>query len=122
MTITARNRLPWASLAIGVVCLALCGLGMVIAAPGPFLRSYLAGYSYWLGIALGSLAIVMVHRLTGGRWGLAIGRLAEAATRTLPLVARPVRPDARRRTPRFTPGPRPTKWPRTRCSSTRACI
>ncbi len=82
---TTRSRLPWASLAIGVVGLALCGLGMVLR-PGPFLRSYLAGYSYWLGIALGSLAIVMVHRLTGGRWGLAIGRLAEAASRTLPLL------------------------------------
>ncbi len=30
--------------------------------------------------------MMMVHRLTGGRWGLAIGRLAEAASRTLPLL------------------------------------
>jgi hypothetical protein len=82
---TNWNRLARAALATGLACLAFCGQGMIFR-PGSFLRSYLVGYSYWLGIALGSLAIVMVHRLTGGRWGLAIGRLAEAASRTLPLL------------------------------------
>jgi len=82
---SARNRLQRAALAVGVVCLAICALGAMVR-PGPFLRSYLVAYSYWLGIALGSMAIVMVYHLTGGRWGLLIGRLSESASRTLPLL------------------------------------
>ena len=37
--------------------------------------------------ALGSLALVMLHHLTGGAWGLAVRRLLEASLRTLPLLA-----------------------------------
>jgi hypothetical protein len=82
---SARNRLQRTALAVGVVCLAICALGAMVR-PGPFLRFYLVAYSYWLGIALGSMAIVMVYHLTGGRWGYVICRLSEAATRTLPLL------------------------------------
>ena len=49
--------------------------------------SYLFAYVYWAGIAIGSLAIIMLHHLSGGGWGMMIRRLLEAATRTLPLVA-----------------------------------
>ena len=41
----------------------------------------------WLGITLGCLAIVMIHHLSGGAWGLVIRRLLEAGTRTLPIMA-----------------------------------
>jgi hypothetical protein len=52
-----------------------------------FFRAYLVGYMFWLAVAVGSLAWVMVHHLTGGDWGLALFRPAEAASRTLPLMA-----------------------------------
>src|SRR5205823_14623750 len=52
-----------------------------------FFRSYLVAYLGVLGIALGSLAILMVHHLTGGAWGTALRGVLEAATRTLPLLA-----------------------------------
>ena len=52
-----------------------------------FLQAYLAAYLWVLGPALGSLAIVMLHNLTGGAWGFAIKRLLEAAMRTLPAMA-----------------------------------
>jgi len=52
-----------------------------------FYRSYLMAFLYWLGPALGSLAIVMLHNLTGGAWGFAIRRQLEAAMRTVPLMA-----------------------------------
>jgi hypothetical protein len=51
-----------------------------------FLRSYLIAFMLWLGVALGSLAILMLHHLTGGAWGLVIRRHLEAATRTLPFL------------------------------------
>jgi len=83
---SAWYRFQRTALAVGVVGLGLCALGAMVR-PGPVLRSYLVAHSYWLGIALGSMAILMVVHLTGGPWGLAIRRILESATRTLPLLA-----------------------------------
>jgi len=52
-----------------------------------FFRAYLLSYMDWLGIALGSMAIIMIRHLTGGGWGVVIRRLQGAAMRTLPLLA-----------------------------------
>ena len=52
-----------------------------------FYRSYLLSYTFWFAIALGSLPLVMLHHLVGGRWGFVSRRILEAATRTLPLMA-----------------------------------
>jgi hypothetical protein len=49
------------------------------------LYAYLVAYLFWLGVGLGSLALLMVQHLSGGAWGLVIRRVLEAATRTLPL-------------------------------------
>src|SRR5262245_25124400 len=89
-------RVQRAALIVGAVGLGLCVLGAVIPAGesegglfgrAQFFRSYLVAYLGVLGIGLGSLAILMVHHLTGGAWGLALRRVLEAATRTLPLLA-----------------------------------
>ena len=50
-------------------------------------RAYLLAYMLWLGIALGSMAIIMIRHLTGGGWGVVIRRIQGAAMRTLPLLA-----------------------------------
>ncbi|MBV8833922.1 MAG: hypothetical protein JO108_32380, partial [Acidobacteriaceae bacterium] len=55
--------------------------------PGDFYRSYLMGYLFWLGLTLGSMAIVMMQYLTGGAWGVITRRTLESASRTLPIVA-----------------------------------
>jgi hypothetical protein len=55
--------------------------------PDEFYRAYLLGFMWWLGIALGSMAIVMIRHLTGGGWGTVIRRILGAAMRTLPLLA-----------------------------------
>jgi hypothetical protein len=55
--------------------------------PAQFFRSYLLGYVFWTGLALGSLGILMLNHLTGGGWGLGTRRSLEAATRTFPLLA-----------------------------------
>jgi hypothetical protein len=52
-----------------------------------FFQAYLVAYLYWLAPALGSLAIVMLHNMTGGGWGFAVRRLLEAGMRTLPWMA-----------------------------------
>jgi len=41
----------------------------------------------WLGVALGSMAILMIRHLTGGGWGVVIRRILGAAMRTVPLLA-----------------------------------
>ena len=51
------------------------------------LQSYLFAYLFWLGIALGSLAFLAIHGLTGGRWGDAVRAPLVAAAGTLPLFA-----------------------------------
>ncbi|MHB8216446.1 MAG: hypothetical protein ACYDDS_10230 [Candidatus Sulfotelmatobacter sp.] len=52
-----------------------------------FYRAYLLGFMCWLGVALGSMAILMIRHLTGGGWGTVIRRILGAAMRTVPLLA-----------------------------------
>jgi hypothetical protein len=52
-----------------------------------FYRAYLLSFMDWLGVALGSMAILMIRHLTGGGWGMVIRRILGAAMRTLPLLA-----------------------------------
>jgi hypothetical protein len=55
--------------------------------PDQFFRSYLWSYMFYLGLAVGSMAWLMTQYLSGGAWGVVIRRPAEAAARTLPLLA-----------------------------------
>jgi hypothetical protein len=68
------------------VGLLLCIFGLM-SNPDQFIRSYLTGYLLTVGLPLGSLALLMIHHLVGGQWGMVMRRLLEASTRTLPLVA-----------------------------------
>jgi hypothetical protein len=74
------------ALAVGVVASIAAAAGAV-ADPVQFYRSYLVAWLFWFGLGLGSLAIVLLHRMTGGSWGFAIRRLLESGMRTLPLLA-----------------------------------
>jgi hypothetical protein len=74
------------SLIVGVVF----GIVAVILAfthPDEFYHAYLLGFMCWLGVALGSMAILMIRHLTGGGWGMVIRRILGAAMRTVPLLA-----------------------------------
>ncbi len=77
------------SVALGIAM--LCGVGCIIGAILPHTRSdffnaYLFAYWFWLGVTLGSLALVMLHNLTGGAWGQIVRRIAQAAALLLPLM------------------------------------
>ncbi|MFL6451649.1 MAG: hypothetical protein ACJ746_28820 [Bryobacteraceae bacterium] len=80
------GRLFTRSLAVGVVLSLVSSIGGFLD-PGDFFRSYLMGYLFWLGVALGALAIVMMQYLTAGAWGIMTRRTLESAARTLPLMA-----------------------------------
>ena len=74
------------SLVIGVV-FSVIAVILVLFRPDEFYRAYLLGFMCWLGVALGSMAILMIRHLTGGGWGTVIRRILGAAMRTLPLLA-----------------------------------
>jgi len=78
--------LPARLVIAGAVLLAIC-VAAGVADKTAFFRSYLVAYLFWIGITLGSLALLMVQHLTGGRWALIIRRILEAGSRTLPLMA-----------------------------------
>ncbi len=80
------HRVQRAALTAGLLALALSAVGAV-AAPEQFFRSYLVAYLFWFGIAIGSLAILMIHHVAGGAWGAVIRRVLESSTRTLPALA-----------------------------------
>lgn len=68
------------------------GLGIAVGIAGAlvdraqFFRAYLVAYLFFVGIALGALGLVSLNHVTGGRWGIVIRRVCEAAMRTLPLL------------------------------------
>src|SRR3954447_20676819 len=84
----AREMRQWRSRAMiaGGVGAVLLFLGLFFD-PFQFYHSYLWSYVFCVGLALGSMAWLMLQYLSGGAWGVVIRRPAEAAARTLPLLA-----------------------------------
>jgi hypothetical protein len=72
---------------LAVAGLVLAGIGFAMAGLNKFYEAYLVAWVFWAGVSLGSLALLMVHHLSGGAWGVVIRRPLEAATRTLPFMA-----------------------------------
>ena len=65
----------------------LAAVGFAMSGIDRFYEAYLVAWVYWTGVGLGSLALLMVHHLSGGAWGVVIRRILEAAARTLPAMA-----------------------------------
>jgi hypothetical protein len=84
------GRYQQRALIAGAVLMLLLVLGAFLPGFGggvdQFFRSYLVAYIFWIGVTLGCLGLLMLQHLTGGAWGLAIRRVLEAGTRTLPLM------------------------------------
>ena len=91
------GRVRSTALVVGVAALVVSVAVALLFAPGDastpllrrfgdaFWRPYLVAYVLWTGVAVGSMAIIMLHHLSGGGWGVVLRRLFEAASRTLPL-------------------------------------
>jgi len=67
--------------------LALLGAFLYRGEANRFDRAYLFSYIFFLGLSLGSMALLMVHRQLGGAWGFLIRRPLESGAMTLPLMA-----------------------------------
>ena len=73
------------ALVAGLAGLVACGIGFAVDRDHVF-RSWLIAYLLFLGIALGSMGLMMIQHLSGGAWGV-FRRVFEASSRTLPLMA-----------------------------------
>lgn len=63
--------------------------GLIVAAildPKVTGGGWLIGFVFWAQILLGSLSLVMIHRLTAGRWGEIIAPVTEPVCAALPLI------------------------------------
>lgn len=81
----AVDRLQAGGLAAGAVGLLVCAIGLFVA-PEQLVRSWLLGVVFWVGISAGCLALLMIHHLTSGRWGVVVRRIFEASASVLPLL------------------------------------
>src|SRR3954454_16469567 len=79
-------RVTRLALLAGAAALLIWAIGLFINREAA-LRSYLFAFVFINSIPLGCLALVMLHHLTGGIWGVPSRRLAEAAGATMPLMA-----------------------------------
>ncbi len=70
----------------GVLGVVLAVAGYFMSVPDRFYQAYLIAYTFWMGVILGSMALLMVQHLSGGVWGIVLRRPFEAALRTLPVM------------------------------------
>ncbi|MCM2270713.1 MAG: hypothetical protein NDJ75_11470, partial [Thermoanaerobaculia bacterium] len=61
------------ALAVGVAGAAASVAGAVLA-PQQFYPAYLSAWLLWFSVACGCLGLLMLHHLSGGRWGIVLRR------------------------------------------------
>ncbi len=76
------ERVIWG---IGAAGLLLAGLGWILDA-SRFHAGWLAALALFIGWPLGSMALLLVHSLTGGRWGAALRPALVTGVCALPLL------------------------------------
>lgn len=64
------SRLRWA-VGIGVVGALTLGISAVVE-PRSAAQGWLAAFVFWSGVPVGAVVLLLIHRLTGGRWGEAL--------------------------------------------------
>ena len=68
-------------------------IGAIVGAIGwsqnhhQFFASYLVAWLFWNGLALGSMALLLLHNLTGGKWMEPIRPYLRAAAGLIPVMA-----------------------------------
>ena len=77
---------PRVALALGLAGFA-AAIAMTASGVGELWYPYLFAFVLCLGLGLGAEAILLIHRLTGGRWGRCVRRPLEAMTSTVPAIA-----------------------------------
>ncbi len=87
----AATRMALPPLLIGLAVLIVAeallpALGFLMPMP-VVLRGWLVAFAVWSCIPIGSMTLLLIHRLTGGEWGQAAGSVLRPAAAMTPLVA-----------------------------------
>jgi hypothetical protein len=80
------SRLQTIGIGAAVIGLALLVAGYFIVGPQQFFYSYLFGFYFTMGLALGCLGFLMLQHLTGGAWGVTVRRMLEAGALAIPVM------------------------------------
>lgn len=78
------GRVQRIALIAGGVFLALSVIG-AFTDTRQFFESYLFALLFWFNLAMGSLGLLMLQHMTGGRWGYVISRSLEAGASLIPF-------------------------------------
>ncbi|WP_414474509.1 hypothetical protein [Microvirga sp. M2] len=81
-----RGRSAMTALAIGLSGLAIVAIGWAFA-PAAMAQGWLLAFLFWSSIPVGSLVLLLIHRLVGGRWGDAFAPALLAGAGLVPLAA-----------------------------------
>jgi hypothetical protein len=79
------DRFQMVSLIVGVGGLGFCLVGAIFGLE-QFFQSYLYGFIFWLGVALGCLILLLLQNIAGGPWGPMIRRPLEAGVTLIPIM------------------------------------
>lgn len=77
-----RERTAWIIGGVGVLG---CVIGWILM-PAVFAHAWLGALACWIGWPLGCMALLLIHSISGGRWGYAARPALIFGVLTLPLV------------------------------------
>jgi hypothetical protein len=83
---TTLPRWRQATLFVGLAAVALLAIGLAMT-PTTVMQGWLIAFVFVSGIPIGSLVLLLIHQLTGGRWGVALAPVLMKATSMVPLLA-----------------------------------
>ncbi|HSU05685.1 MAG TPA: hypothetical protein VLI93_08940 [Acetobacteraceae bacterium] len=86
-----RDRVERVAWIIGLTALLACVIGWIVT-PRLFPHAWLAALACWIGWPLGSMALLLIHSISGGRWGHAVRPQLVIGVISLPLVVIAVLP------------------------------
>jgi hypothetical protein len=71
---------------VGTIWMAILLIVIAYFSPKTGAAGWLTGFIFWMQLLSGSLVLVMIHRLTGGRWGAAVAPAIAPATAAVPAL------------------------------------
>jgi hypothetical protein len=83
---TDRGHVRRLGLFIGAALAAAALAALAFIEPKEAAAGWLVSFAFWSQVPIGSLTLLMIHRLTGGRWGEALRPALESAACAIPWL------------------------------------
>ncbi|MCA6124424.1 hypothetical protein J6500_21385 [Bradyrhizobium sp. WSM 1704] len=82
MTAGKISKILLAGAACAIAGLVICAINN----PGLAAAGWLVGFAFWAQLMVGSLSLMMIHRLTSGGWGEIIAPVVQSTSMAMPLL------------------------------------